>query len=207
MAVAFLHVRQIRLPRDWQEDVVVRVRRAVEIERRREHGDNRVRLAVEEHRAAKDARVAAISTLPERLAEDEGALAVRPILVVVERAPNRQPAAERREELARDGTAEYAFGLAVTGQHAANHHRDGEILERGLPRAPVEEVRVGDGALVDGWCLLADDDESIGMRQRQRLEQDGVKDAEQRGVRGDGDGQCQHDHRGRDGRPASTRTA
>jgi hypothetical protein len=100
MAIPLLHVRQIRLPRDRQEDVVVRVGRPVEIKCRRQHADNRVGLAVVEHRAAKDARVAAITTLPERMAEDDGARAVGPILVVVERAPDRQTAAERREELA-----------------------------------------------------------------------------------------------------------
>ena len=134
---------------------------------------------------------------PEAVAEDDGLPAVGRVLGGGEVAADCRLHAEHPEEVRRDPHAADPFGFAVRDQRRDPRPDERHVLERVAALAPVEERRVADVAGRSGRAALADRDEPIGIRVRQRAEQHGVEDAEDRGVRADAERQ-RHERDGRE---------
>src|ERR1041385_149488 len=82
-------------------------------------------------------------------------------------------------------SADELFRLAVTRERQRGSAECDHIFEDGVLLFPVEEVgRCATPAAVR-WYVLPQGDETIGLPVRQRVEQDRIHDAEDRGVRTD----------------------
>ena len=104
-------------------------------------------------------------------------------------APDRRRHAQHPKEVRGHSHPADPFGLAV--RHQRRHPRTDQrhVLEGVAARAPVEKRRVADVAGRSGRAALADRDQAIRICVRQRTQQHGVEDAEDRGVRADAERQ------------------
>ena len=140
--------------------------------------------------AADDRRIGAEPAAPEAVAEDHrrasrsgvssAAVKSRPIAGVT--PSMRKKFDDTRMPLTRSGSP---LATSVGIHERIERH----VLERVAALAPVEERGVADVAGRSGRAALADHDEPIGIRVRQRAQQHGVEDAEDRGVRADAERQ------------------
>src|SRR5205085_9346185 len=115
-------------------------RDAVELEARGHHADDRVRLAVEDERAADDARVAAEASLPELVREHGDQSSALRVVLCRQRAPALDVDAEQREEARSGERSDDAFGLARACEVYALRDEGRELLERMARRAVVPQV-------------------------------------------------------------------
>ncbi len=87
---------------ELERDPDVRVgEELLEIRRAIDHADDRVRYAAQRHHPTEHVRIAVEAPRPGLEAQDDGALAIRAILVLVEGPPHEHPRAEEAEEVAR----------------------------------------------------------------------------------------------------------
>ncbi len=157
-----------------------------------------MRLAVEHDRAADDRAVAVEAPLPERVAEDGRFRRARRVVARLQRAAGDRPYAEHVEEPIGDRRRRQALGLGAAGQR-----RRARVVNRDGVRGPVllaprEEVGVGQR---EDPAFLAHDahlHEAIGVPERERSQQHGVDDREDRGRRAD----AERERQNRDGREA-----
>jgi hypothetical protein len=151
---------------------------------------------VERHLASDDRRFAIEPATPQTVAENHD---VRPIPAIVgrlEAASNRRPDAQHVEERSADALTLEPLRLHSTeqGREPRFHHR--ERLERA---APCHQLAVGAEGDVQRRGVAADVRDCrdpARVRVGQRLEQDGIHRAEDRGRRADPERQRQHDGRG-----------
>jgi hypothetical protein len=145
-------------------------------------------------------RVAAEPRRPHRVADDHHA-----VLVLLHRQPPEpRLGAERREEgVQRRGHAD-ALDAVVQAESARERVVPREVLDEGRLAVGDHELR-GDAELVGeagAGRRGADVHEAVGVRERQRLEEHRVHDAEHPRVHADGEPQRPDGHRGEPGRAA-----
>src|SRR3954468_9826344 len=109
-------------------------------EGRRKHADDLVRLAVEPHAAADDARVAAELRAPVAVADDEDVMISADFLVGGEAAAELEARAEHGKEVCGDAQADGGLGrLAGVG-------------DAGLPAGVTGELAVAADGVLDRAC-------------------------------------------------------
>ena len=164
---------------------------------RRRDPDHREVAVAELEPSSQDARVAAESPLPERVAQHGDGRTVWPGFRLGERAADGWRHAEGLEQAGgrlRDGDL---LGALAPEQVGGNHLDQCQRLERLRARAPLEEVqRMHRDGRLRIRRLFPERDEATGIRIRQRTQQHRVDEAEDRGVCADAERQREHgDHR------------
>jgi hypothetical protein len=195
-----------REPRDHVQVVRPALRRQIvfrESERRPEFGAGRVfeagrhdadhgKLpAVEEHRAPEDFGVRAKVALPQTMAQqDDTFLAGYGVRLRDRTAKHRGRAQHREEARGHDRTGDPPR-IADAGQSGGGAGVSSHLLEHRILAPPVHEVRRRRRAPRTGAAVIHLH-ESLRLRKGQRLQQHGVHDAENGGVRADADRERQH---------------
>jgi hypothetical protein len=120
---------------------------------------------------------------------------ILPPLVFVgqKRAASLRPDAEDVEIARRDSRPAKLDGFPAAGEGGGAAGLSGHEFEDGIVLLPVEEVQCGDAVAVAAGRLLEDTNNPIGLRVRQRSEQDAIDEAENRGV--GTDAECQREDR------------
>ena len=171
-------MRGLSLGREGDRDPeLLRIRR--EIERRRHHAEDAVRLAAQSDVAPDDGSIGAEAARPQAMAEHDHLLFAGLVLGGRERPAERRLHAEDVEEPGRDACAGHALRGSLVREVEARILRGGELAERRRARAGVGEVAGGHAAR-PALIVLLDVDEPIGRGIGQRLQHDGVHRAEDR---------------------------
>ena len=169
---------------------------------RSQHADDLVRLAVEQDRAPDHARVTAKSTLPETVAEHHGEPTAGPIFFRREGAAVDRGGAKEAEEINADVGRRDLFGIRIACDvdHAEAIGRD--ILKSTCLTPPDIELRRRRGPTGALGRDVEKHHQPLGIRIRQRLQDDGVEDRKNRRVRADPEGQRGHGSKRESGRVA-----
>ena len=137
--------------------------------------------------------------MPETVTENRERRTTNAVFLFGEDAPELRLQADDVEEVRRDDGAGdlLRFAPGQAAQVVGIAARDREMLESGIVAPEVEVVRKcdRDGALLR-TNVLVEDDEPLGVRIRQRPKEDGVNDAEDRGVRADAERQREDGNKG-----------
>jgi len=144
------------------------------------------------------------------MAQDHGGRPAGAVLVVGKHAAHDRCHLEGRERVGGHALDFHSYRLVADQKGArtvAGRLIRADVVEHRLLRPPVVKILVRHAAWVRGRerqirAGFADPDHTIGVGIRQRPQQDGVDDAEQRGVRADADGE----QKDRDGRKTGTPT-
>ncbi len=183
------------------EEIHVAIRKA---ERRWQDSHDRHRLIADAHAALEHLRVGLEPRRPITMADQYGRRRPRLILRGCKSAAYLRPRAPDLEETWRHVRQAILFGQIAGGLGHVLAVVTGEGLERAALRVPflqanrrgVADRRIG--------ARLVHDDQSIGARERQRLQQDRVDRGEHRAVRADAKRQGQ-DHDDRESRRPAQR--
>jgi hypothetical protein len=159
------------------------------LEGRRHHADDREWPIVHRDHTSDGRRIAAEPAAPEAVAQDRRLPGGGRVFGGGEVTPDRRLHAERPEEVPGHAHPADPFRFAVGQQRRTPGADERHVFERMAAVAPVEERQVTDVAGRAGRPPLADRDEAIGIRVRQRTEQHRVEDAEDRRVRADAERQ------------------
>ena len=171
------------------------VRRAIQAERRRQHADDRRRDTVDQHAAADHAGVAIEMPLPERVAQDRRARAVRTILLGAEVATERGRDAECRQQSGVDRPCADEVGLAAAG--------DVDVLRREFRAEPFDAGDAAEQLVLlrrdrrpRMRVVIAEHDQALRLRERRwrqqyRIDQHEHGDAGADAERERRAGQCQ----------------
>ena len=148
-------------------------------ERRRRDADDRVHVVVDANAFAEDVRIGAEAPLPQRVADHGDLRDAGNGVSVVEHAPVLGADAEHREIVRVDERRLDALGLVGLGEVGAHRPHAGDVVEHaGAPQ--VEELRNRQSGVARALAreLRGHPHELLGMRERQRREDDGVDDRE-----------------------------
>ena len=134
---------------------------------------------IERHGLADDAGIAAEATMPEAVAEDRDLVAARDLAVGTEEPAKTRADAQQREETCRDRLPAQVLGLAVRADRQRLALVGGEVVKDLLLRSPVDEVRRVDvpaAKSLAGRIRLGDEDQPLGVIERQAAQDDGIDD-------------------------------
>ena len=170
-------------------------------EARRHHADDGDGLSIHPDRLSDDRGIAAEPALPEAVAEDHHPVVPVGPLVGRERAAQHRSDAQGREEarhhelgdeLLRRPLARQVDAVVVEARHRR---------ERRVAFLPPQVVERGDDVRAAGTlgALLPDGDEAPGLVEGEALEEHGVDDREDRGVRADAQRERRDRHGGKTG--------
>jgi hypothetical protein len=150
----------------------------------RHHPDHLVAVVVHQQRASENAGVAAVSPLPQPVADDHDRRA-RAILVVGERTADRRMHAEDDEEILADAAAEQLFGRPIRRDVGRAAARGGDAGERVLPPLPFDVVARRRRVTCEtrAGVVLSRPARPGSGRHRKRPDQDRVDGREDRRVR------------------------
>ena len=145
--------------------------------------DDGVRVAVDGQRRSDQRGAAAESALPQLLADDDHLRPARTVLVIREIPAGNRRSRERSEEAgARPGATQSLWRVAA-GQRQAARSVGAHLLEDAVPGPPIHVAWVRRRAVLQPRQLGAPHlEERPGIGERHRGQQDGVDDAEERGV-------------------------
>ncbi len=151
-------------------------------ERRRHHRHDRIGFAVNGQRLSDGPRIAAVETLPERVAQRDHLAAVGHIVAGVDQAARRRRYAEHREEVAGHAIGEDLLRLAAAGDGGGPWRNRRERAERAIALAQGHELRPRHRRQRHGRVRVVCVNEPGRFSEGQRLEQHRVDDAEHRCV-------------------------
>jgi len=177
----------------------------IEREPRRHDADHRARALIQREAAADDIGAGRQRAPPEAMREDDRASPRQ--IGRLEGSTDRRRHTEDREQLDARGNREHDLRVARAGQDLlARRPRGGrELVEAGTvppPRVEVVERREDLGEAAVFHVAVPDGDEPVDVGVRQRLDQHGLDDAEDRGRRADAERERDDRHRRDAGRPA-----
>jgi hypothetical protein len=155
------------------------------LERRRHHAGDRERLIVHRDDPADCRRIGIESPPPQTVAQDHHPPAVRRVFVRSEVAAQDGAYAERPKEIRRHTHAANPLRLAVGDERGRPRSDERDLFEAVAAIAPVEIGRVSDVACGSIRTAIADQGEPLRRRVRERPQQHGIHDAEDRGVGAD----------------------
>ena len=150
---------------------------------------------IEDDGSVDDRRVSAEARAPQLLGEDDDVVAATGTIVFFDESPSEQRTdAEHLQEIVAGGDPPQTFGRAAAAQVVRDAIENGDRVELGRMRLPVEIDAARDGVLVAVLEAFEDFDEPFGCGIRQRAEQHGVECAEDRGVGADAKRERQDGH-------------
>jgi hypothetical protein len=161
------------------------VERAIERAARWQHADDRVREVIEQNRAVDDRGVRAELVHPKHMTQDDDLLFAGLIFAGKKRPAERRADFEDVEEVGGDPRAAKLHGLGHTGERDRPSGLGGHVVEDSVVFLPVQEVQGRDAVAFEHRRLFEYANDPIGVLVRQRLEQDGVDEREDRRVGAD----------------------
>ncbi len=173
--------------------------RGRELEVRRHDANDRVRLCVELNRSADDARFRAEDAPPERVAQDDDPRRAEQPFFGKKRAAEPRVRLEDGEQLRRSPDARDADRIAGSREREIGAPVGGDRFQAPDIGLPVFERRNRDAIQDTVGVDFPEDDDLLRIVVRQRVEDDGLDDAEERGVRADAEGE-RHERDQREGR-------
>ncbi len=170
------------------------------LERRGHDADDAVLAIAHDQRAPDDRRIGAETAPPQLVAEEQHPPVIRTVVLGGEAASERRTDAHHVEVVPAHADGRHPLRLAARDQrrHPRAHHR--ELLEAAAPLAPVEHGREADVAREPLGVAIADGHEPLGIRIRQRAQEDGVDHGEDGGVGADAERQRDQRRGGEAGR-------
>jgi hypothetical protein len=159
-------------------------------ERRRRDANDRVRLAVDSDRLADGRRAGGVFTIPQPIGDHCRARRARLVVFRQQRAADKRLHAEQLKVVAGHRLA-HRKPRAVDQFHGGHRRAVGQhVGEHVVLRFEIEEVRIRAGRVAIAVAAAGEHvDQPVRALDRQRLEQQGVDQREQRGVEADADGQ------------------
>ncbi len=187
-------------PRQRQKDVAVlgHAQRRQHLTRQREmlqqDADDATGLAVERDGTTDDLWVEAIAPRPRTVTEHRRAFRPGRILRGNEQPSKRGLRPQHRQQVGRGTDDADPLGVAAAGERVVTADRDRDLVETGVAVLDVEVLCGGKPVLgdVESGGTLPEDHQPIGVLVRQRAKQQRARDAEERGVGADTDGQRQN---------------
>jgi hypothetical protein len=170
-----------RKVRHRNPDFDIRIERVLEL--RRNDPDDAVGLVVEDQLLVGEIGAAVEPLAPELLVHDHDLRRARLVLAFGQGAAQNRIEVEDFEEIAGYESAPDALGPFTARQVHALRLKGGELFDRARLVAQVVELQDGNAVAVAGGIGREDVDQSFGIMIRQRAQQDGIDDAEDRGVR------------------------
>ena len=146
----------------------------------RQDADDGRRHAIEDHRLAEDVDASGVALLPRRVAQERRVRRGREVLADVEITSERRRHPERPKEPIADTRDANRLWPAGRREGEAVALINVQRLERCVARLPVEVVGIGQIALRKNLDALEHADETRGIRIRQRFEQRGIHECENR---------------------------
>ena len=136
-------------------------------------------------------------TLPKPVANDHNRQRADFVFVFAERPTDLRRQSDDVEKVSRDRSARNA--LRVASRNSAEIARflmsRGEMFKNSVVLLPIEIIRERDRIILSRPRRFIEDHDSLRVRIRQRLQQDGVDNAEDRGVRADAERKRQHSNK------------
>ena len=158
----------------------LRQRRQDILESVRQHADDEIWRVVERDGAADDRPIALEAPPPKSVAEDGDVRSVRSIVVHLEVTANEWRHAQRAEKVGADPLTGEPLRLAVSNHRRLPRFERGDRLEH---PAPLRELAIRAERHISRLALRAgirDHRDALGVRVRQRFEQDWIDRAEDR---------------------------
>ena len=170
-------------------------------EARRRDPDDREPAAADANRPADDVGSGPEIAPPVAIRHHRHARRADHVVLRTDRAADRRRDAERAEVVAGDDLAEREPRTAVEVDRGEHRRVADEIFEDAVLPFQVEIIGVRRSAELDGAGGIAgkDVDQPLGLRHRQRLEDQGVGNREERGVEADADRQRHDRHQRKTG--------
>ncbi len=144
-----------------------------------------VRTTVQQNRLPDRVRRPAEAPLPQSVAEHDDVITARRALGGRERAASERGHGERLEQVRRRRRGTHALGFLPAGQARVHLHVRREVREARRPGSIVHDFLHRQPGRVARRRCVPDHDQPIGISVGQRLEEDGLDEAEKRGVRAD----------------------
>ena len=166
-----------------------------EFERRRHHADDGVGNGVELDGLPDDRRIPRQHARPEAVAEHDDAILADDGFVRGERPPQRRLALEDVEQIGRRLHRRHVLRIAGALVGVVDVPVRGERFKALRLALPVFEGGNGDGPLIAVRIDLPQDRDLLGRFVRERIEDDGLDDAEDRGIRANAERQRQRSRR------------
>ena len=168
---------------------------------RRQHPDDRVRAVVHLEHLPDDRSIPAKPRLPVRVSQDQHGVRSSRVVRLDERTANERLDPEDVEEIGRDDAGCDAIGLATPQQIEVHLMELDEAVEARQLLAIIVKLLDGhaDVLLVGERRRMSNQHETIAVVVWQRLEQDAIEHAEDRGVRANPETEREH---GEHGEPA-----
>ena len=152
----------------------------------RHDADHRVRLFVQRDRLAKRVWIAAETALPEFMAQNHDLAVTGLVLLLREGAPETGLHSEQLKQIGRNPRADHPLRLVAAGEVEPLSDISRDPLEDFVLLLPLEEIRGRSGRQGELRLGTEDAHQLLGMRVRQRTQQDRVDHAENGAVRADG---------------------
>ena len=167
---------------------------ARELEGGRQHPDHFVRLTVQRQRAADGVGAAAVAAHPRAVRQQCLAARARRVVGGGEEGADERLRAEHCQQVRGDADRPYPLRLAVAGEVRVGADRDRHRLEAADRVLDVEVLRRREPVFGDAepGRRVPEDELTVRVLVRQRPQQEGAGDAEDRGVGADADCQRQH---------------
>jgi hypothetical protein len=137
-----------------------------QVEARRNHADDGEVLAIEGEVLAKDIWRSTEFALPQAFADERDARRAALLFRGREGAAEHRIHAEQRKEAAGDELSIYLLRFALAGEAEGGATSDGHRGKGVVVFLPIEEVGIGDGALIEVRLALIDRDELFRLRER-----------------------------------------
>ena len=161
---------------------------------RRQNADDSVGFAVHQDCPVYKAWIAAVAPHPERVRQNRLGIVAGLLFVRQKRAALLGTHLEQIKEIRGDAHAPNLFGSRLAGQRVERRLPRGHLGKRAAAFAPIEKFRPRHRQPVGAASRVGFPDEAdpFGMWEVQRLQQDGVHHAKNRGARADAQTQRRH---------------
>ena len=184
-----IHENRVVPLADGSVDVTLAEAGKAEVEARRNHADDGEVPAIEGEILAQDIWRSTEFALPQAFADERDGGRSALLFRWREGASKDGIHAEQREEAAGDELSVYLLRFALAGEAEGGATSDSHRGEGVVLFLPIEEVGIGDRALIEVRLALVDRNELLRLRERKRIQQHSVHDGEDRGVAGYAEGE------------------
>ncbi len=193
MATAIAGVGRIECQRQPHQNALI-----VHVVARRHDADDASRCAVDRDRSADHRLVAGKSALPDLAREHRDVFGTGQRVLSCELASANRRDTEDRHQLRGDDGGIHTARLIRRSKVDRSRSVGADLLKRSVALGELDELRRRNPELVEAKRgeLARDEDQALGRRVRQRLEDDAVDDAEDRGVGANPERQRQNRHGG-----------
>src|SRR5208283_1650126 len=184
--------RIVPLPERDEHFPIVGKRGDGNVKTRRNYTHDDVALPVEDDRLPKNVRVRTKFAPPQAFSKKSDGSSPNLILARNKGAPGEGLHPQQRKHIRGDELSLHLLGFTSTGQAERVAAIDRERRKGVILFLPIAKIRIRDRAVLKVWLALAESDQLVCLRERQRIQQHPVDHGKQRRVGTDAQGQCQY---------------